>query len=140
MVDPADFTTLQALREELVSVVDEHLRRLGIVPQVVSGEPFDFIQSRIVEIPTGIEVRTLPELRNALLEVDQSALYFHLVETRLRLGRGRNDFAAWLERGLGMPELATRVQALNPYSTSLEQTRARLVGILDEALAAGTVG
>jgi trehalose synthase-fused probable maltokinase len=140
MVDPADFTTLQALREELVSVVDEHLRRLGIVPQVVSGEPFDFIQSRIVEVPTGIEVRTLPELRNALLEVDQSALYFHLVETRLRLGRGRNDFAAWLERGLGLPELAARVHALNPYSTSLEQTRTRLVAILDEALAAGTGG
>jgi trehalose synthase-fused probable maltokinase len=140
MVDPADFTTLQALREELVSVVDEHLRRLGIVPQVVSGEPFDFIQSRIVEIPTGIEVRTLQELRNALLEIDQSALYFHLVEARLRLGRGRNDFAAWLERGLGLPELAARVQAVNPYSVSLEQTRARLIALLDDALAAGTGG
>jgi trehalose synthase-fused probable maltokinase len=138
MVDPADFTTLQALREELVSVVDEHLRRIGIVPQVVYGEPFDFIQSRIVEIPTGVEARTLQELRDALLEIDQSALYFHLVEARLRLGRGRNDFAAWLERGLGLPELATRVQAVNPYAGSLEQARARLIAILDEALAAGT--
>jgi trehalose synthase-fused probable maltokinase len=138
MVDPADFTTLQALREELVSVVDEHLRRIGIVPQVVSGTPFDFIQSRIVEVPTGIEVRTLQELRSALLDVDQSALYFHLVEARLRLGRGRNDFAAWLERGLGLPELATRIQAVNPYAASLEQTRARLIALLDEALAAGT--
>jgi trehalose synthase-fused probable maltokinase len=137
MVDPADFTTLQALREELVSVVDEHLRRIGIVPQVVSGEPFDFIQSRIVEIPTGIEARTLQELRDALLEVDQSALYFHLVEARLRLGRGRNDFAAWLERGLGLPDLAARVQAVNPYAGSLEQARARLLALLDEALAAG---
>lgn len=137
MVDPADFTTLQALREELVSVVDEHLRRLGIVPQVVSGEPFDFIQSRIVEIPTGIEVRTLQELRDVLLEVDPSALYFHLVEARLRLGRGRNDFAAWLERGLGLPELAARIQAVNPYSSSLEQTRTRLVALLDEALSTG---
>ena len=136
MVDPADFTTLQALREELVSVVDEHLRRIGIVPQVVSGEPFDFIQSRIVEIPTGIEVRTLQELRDALLEIDQSAIYFHLVEARLRLGRGRNDFAAWLEQGLGLPELAARVQAVNPYAGSLEQARARLIAILDEALAA----
>jgi trehalose synthase-fused probable maltokinase len=138
MIDPADFTTLQALREELVSVVDEHLRRLGIVPQVVSGEPFDFIQSRIVEIPTGIEVRTIEELREALLEVDQSALYFHLVEARLRLGRGRNDFAAWLERGLGLSELAARIQAVNPYAGSLEQARARLIALLDEALAAGT--
>ncbi|HEX2501209.1 MAG TPA: DUF5752 family protein [Methylomirabilota bacterium] len=137
MVDPADFTSLQALREELVSVVDEHLRRLGIVPQLVSGEPFDFIQSKIVEVPTGVEARTLPELRNALLEIDQSALYFHLVEARLRLGRGRNDFAAWLERGLGLPELAARVQAVNPYAAGLEQARVRLIALLDEALAAG---
>jgi trehalose synthase-fused probable maltokinase len=137
MVDPADFLTLQALREELVSVVDEHLRRLGIVPQVVSGEPFDFIQSRIVEIPTGIAARTLQELRDALLEIDQSSLYFHLVEARLRLGRGRNDFAAWLERGLGLPELAGQVQAVNPYAGSLEQTRARLIALLDDAIASG---
>ena len=137
MIDPADFATLQALREELVSVVDEHLRRLGIVPQAMSGEPFDFIQSRIVEIPTGIEVRTLQELRDALLEIDPSSLYFHLVEARLRLGRGRNDFAAWLERGLGLPELAARVQAVNPYAASLEQARTRLIALLDEALAGG---
>ena len=137
MVDPADFTTLQALREELVSVVDEHLRRIGIVPQVVYGDPFEFIQSRIVEIPVGIEVRTLQEFRDALLEIDQSAIYFHLVESRLRLGRGRNDFAAWLEQGLGLPELAARVQTVNPYAGSLEQARARLLAFLDEALAAG---
>jgi hypothetical protein len=137
MVDPADFSTLQALREELVSVVDEHLRRIGIVPQVVSGDPFDFIQSRIVEVPLGIEVRTLQELRDALLEVDQSAIYFHLVESRLRLGRGQNDFAAWLEQGLGLAELAARVQAVNPYAGSLEQARSRLIAILDDALTSG---
>jgi Family of unknown function (DUF5752) len=137
MVDPADFSTLQALREELVSAVDEHLRQLGVVPVVMSGEPFEFIQSRIVEIPTGIEVKTLQELRDATLEVDQSALYFHLVEARLRLGRGRNDFAAWLERALGLPDLARRVQSVNPYADGLEQARTRLVALLDEALAAG---
>jgi trehalose synthase-fused probable maltokinase len=138
MVDPADFPTLQALREELVSVVDDHLRRLPVVPGIVSGEPFDFIQSRIIEVPTGIEARTLPELREALLEIDPSALFFHLVESRLRLGRGRNDFAAWLELGLGLPAVAARVQAVSPYTGSLEQARARLIAILDEALAEGT--
>jgi uncharacterized protein DUF5752 len=136
MVDPADFSTLQALREELVSVVDEHLRRLGVVPMVVSGEPFEFIQSRIVEIPTGIVVRTLKEFRDALLEVDLSALYFHLVESRLRLGRGRNDFAAWLEGALGLSDLARRVQTVNPYADSLEQARTRLIALLDETLVA----
>ena len=137
MVDPGELPDLQTLREELASVIDEHLRRFPIVPRVVSGEPFDFIQSRIVEIPTGIEARTLGELRDALLEVDLSALYYHLVESRLRLGRGQNDFAAWLDRGLGLHELAARVRALDPYVVTLERTRARLIALCDEALQEG---
>ena len=137
MVDPALFPDLEALRQELVATVDEHLRSLQIVPRVVSGERFEFIRSRIVEIPTTVEVRTLSELRQALLEVDVSAIYFHLVEARMRLGRGQNDFAAWLERGLGMTELASRVRALNPYGGTLERMRGRLIQLCDDALAQG---
>jgi trehalose synthase-fused probable maltokinase len=137
MVDPGEFATLEALRDELVSVIDDHLRGLQIVPGVIFGEPFDFIQSRIIEIPTGTEVRTLQEFRDVLLEVDVSAIYFHLVEARLRLGRGQNDFAAWLDRGLDLPDLASRVRAVDPYAGSLERTRARLIQLCDEALAEG---
>ena len=137
MVDPADFDSLEALRDELFAVIDEHLRQLQIVPRIVSGEPFDFVRSRIVSIPTGLEVRTLDEFRQALLEVDSSAIYFHVVEARARLGRGQNDFAAWFEQGLDLPALAARVRALNPYSGSLERTRARLLQLCEEALAGG---
>jgi len=137
MVDPSGFTNLQALREDLVSVIDDHLRGLQIVPGIILGEPFEFIQSRLVEIPTGIQVRSLQEFRDALLTIDVSAIYFHLVEARLRLGRGQNDFAAWLEHGLGLPELANRFHAVDPYAGSLERTRSRLIQICDEALAAG---
>lgn len=134
MVDPAEFSSLEALRDELVAVIDDHLRQLVIVPRIASAEPFDFVRSRTVEIPTGIQVRTLDEFRQALLEVDSSAIYFHVVEARVRLGRGQNDFAAWLEHGLGLAQLAARVRALNPYSGSLERTRARLLQLCDEAL------
>jgi hypothetical protein len=137
MVDPGEFATLEALRDELVSVIDDHLRGLQIVPGVIFGEPFDFIQSRIIEIPTGTQVRTLQEFRDVLLEVDVSAIYYHLVEARLRLGRGQNDFAAWLDRGLDLPDLASRVHAVDPYAGSLERTRARLIQLCDEALAEG---
>jgi trehalose synthase-fused probable maltokinase len=138
MVDPAEFENLEALRDRLVSIIDEHLRRLHGVPRIVSvAEPFDFVRSRTVEIPTGIEVRTLDDFRQALLEVDISAIYYHLVEARLRLGRNQNDFAAWLARGLGLARLATSVQEVNPYGVSLERTRARLIQRCDEALAEG---
>jgi len=137
MVDPAEFDNLGALRDQLVATIDEHLRRLPIVPRIVTAEAFDFVRSRIVEIPTGIETHTLQEFRQALLEVDVSAIYFHLVETRMRLGRGQNDFAAWLDRGLGLTDLAARIQDVNPYGSSLERTRARLIQRLDEALTEG---
>jgi hypothetical protein len=137
MVDPSNYGNLQALREELVSVIDDHLRGLHFVPGVLLGEPFEFIQSRIVEIPMGIHVRTLKEFRDALLDVDVSAIYFHLVEARMRLGRGQNDFAAWLEEGLNLAELAARVRAVDPYAGSLERARTRLIQLCDEALAAG---
>ena len=137
MVDPAQFPNLQALREELVSVIDDHLRGLQVVPSALLGEPFEFIQSRTVEIPTGTEVRTLEEFRNALLDVDASAIYFHLVEARMRLGRGQNDFAAWLEYGLGLQALAAKVRAVDPYAGSLERARTRLIQLCDDALTAG---
>jgi trehalose synthase-fused probable maltokinase len=137
MVDPSGFPNLQALREELVSVIDDHLRGLRFIPGVLFGEPFEFIQSRIVEIPTGIQVRTLKEFREALLDVDVSAIYFHLVEARMRLGRGQNDFAAWLEHGLDLPDLAARLRAVDPYAGSLERARTRLIQLVDLALAAG---
>jgi trehalose synthase-fused probable maltokinase len=137
MVDPSRFPNLEALRDELVSVIDEHLRHFPRLPHVVAAEPFDFVRSRIVEVPTGLEVKTLEEFRQALLDVDASAIYFHLVEARMRLGRGQNDFAAWLDRGLGLTGLASAVQALNPYTGSLERTRGRLLQLCDEALAEG---
>ncbi len=137
MVDPANFPNLQALREELVSVIDDHLRGLQVVPSALLGEPFEFIQSRMVEIPTGIEVRTLEQFRTALLDVDASAIYFHLVEARMRLGRGQNDFAAWLEHGLGHQALAAKIRAVDPYAGSLERARTRLIQLCDAALAAG---
>ncbi len=138
MIDPAEFADLEALRQEFVAVIDEHLRRLAIVPRVVSAEPFDFVRSTLVQIPTAIEAGTLEEFREALLEVDASAIYFHLVEARMRLGRGDNDFARWLERRLGLGTLAERVRTLNPYTGSLERTRTRLIQLCDEALAPGT--
>jgi len=140
MVDPSEFPNLQALREELVAVIDDHLRQIPVVPRVILAEPFDFVRSRIVEVPTGVEVGTLAELRQALLEVDVSAIFFHLVEARLRLGRGQNDFAAWFEHALGMPELAARAQQVSPYGASLERTRARLIQLCDEGLAGSASG
>jgi hypothetical protein len=134
MVDPFEFRDLEALREELVSVIDDHLSRMRAVPRIDRGQPFDFLQSHVVELPAGQSAPTLADFREALAQVDASAIYFHLFEARVRQGRLENDFSHWLRRELALPDLADRVAGINPYIGSLERARSRLLTLVDEAL------
>src|SRR3989337_3305313 len=65
-VDPFDYTELEALRAELITIIDDHLSDLQAVPRIVYGEPFHFMRSTIIEVPSGATVRTLAEFREGL--------------------------------------------------------------------------
>ncbi|MDZ4732545.1 MAG: DUF5752 family protein [Nitrospirota bacterium] len=135
VLDPFDFQSLEALREELLSIIDDHLSGMATVPRAGLGSSFYFSRSRILEVPTGVEARTLREFRDAISEVDVSAVYFHVFEAHLRLRREENDFSAWIRGSLKLPELADRMRALNPYLGSLERLRSSLLTMCDEYLA-----
>ena len=137
IVDPHEFPDGESLRSEVVSLIDDHLSQLGSVPRVVFGQPFYFMQSRVLEVPTGVKVRTLREFRVALEAVDTAVVYLHVVEARGRKGRRRNDFATWIEEQLKLPDLATAAGRLNPFPFGLDEVRRRLVGLCDAVLGAG---
>ncbi len=134
VVDPFEFRGLEELREELVTIVYDHLRRLSSVPRAEAGGAFHFQQSHIVTVELGPQATTLAEFRDGLAGVDASAIYFHMVEARARLGRRSGDFAEWLRTSLEMPALAERIERIDSYMTSLERVRARLLSLVDEAL------
>ena len=134
VVNPFEFPSLEVLREELVTVVHDHLRRLRTVPRVEFGEAFHFQQSYIVEVELGPPATTLTEFRDGLAAVDASAIYFHMVEARTRLGRRVGDFAEWIRTSLGRAELADRIEHIDTYMTSLERVRARVLTLVDAEL------
>jgi hypothetical protein len=134
VINPFEFTSLEALREELLSVIHDHLARLSTVPRVEYGEVFHFQHSHIVEVPLGPAAATLAEFRQGVAEVDASAIYYHMVEARARLGRRSGDFAEWLRGSLGMTALAERIERIDAYMTSLERVRARVLALVDTAL------
>ncbi|MBI2217953.1 MAG: hypothetical protein HYU51_11695 [Candidatus Rokubacteria bacterium] len=135
VINPFEFTDVEDLREELTSTIHDHLLRLSSVPQVEFGEPFYFQQSHLVEVPLGPACTTLAEFRAQLGEVESSAIYVHMVEARTRLGRRSDDFAEWLRTSLGLADLAERIERIDTYMTSLERVRARILSLVDAALA-----
>jgi hypothetical protein len=134
VVNPFEAASLEDLREELMSAVHDHLLRLSTIPRVEFGEAFYFQQSHIVEVPLGPAVTTLTEFRTGLAEADASAVYFHMVEARARLGRRSGDFAEWIRTSLDLPALADRIERIDAYMTSLERVRARLLTLIDTEL------
>lgn len=133
VIDPFDFPSLEALRLELVSTIDDHLSRIGVIPRVIHGEPFYFMRSRLIEIPAGQVAVDLASFEEALSQVDASAIYYHTVEARLRKGVTEGDFARWLGDQLQMKELAARVGRFSPFSSSLEAMRRQLVAAVRAA-------
>jgi len=134
VLDPYEFESLESLRVEIVTIIEEHLSELQIIPRAIYGEPFHFMQSRIIEVATGLAARTLTEFREILATVDASVIYYHTFEAMLRLGRRKGDFSIWIEEQLGLPELAQKISRLDPYMTSLEIIRHRILKLCDEVL------
>ncbi len=134
IVDQFRSGSMAGLREELVATVSDHLQHLASAPVRMPGEAFRFFQIHLVPVPTGHEAPSLREFRDALAEVDVSALFYHVVESRYRLGRGRGDFAEWVDTALGLPDLADRLAHVDPHIGSLERFRDRHLSVLNEAL------
>jgi len=133
VVDPFAFSTLEELREHLVTILQDHLRGREAEGRLEFDRAFHFQQSHIVEVPLGLTAETLVEFRAGLATVDESAIYLHTVETRARERRA-DAFAAWLRSGLELGELAEKFERIDPYLTSLERIRGRLLGLVDVAL------
>jgi hypothetical protein len=135
VVDPFDYPDLEALRSEFVTIIDRHLASLQTVPRIVYGEPFHFMRSVVLEIPTEVEARTLREFREALAHVEVGALYFHFFYAVARDRQDANP-VRWVEEELGLPDLAAAIRHTSPYFKSLERLRGELVALCDRFLEA----
>jgi hypothetical protein len=138
VLDPYEFRDVESLRGAIITILEEHLSRLQIIPRVIYEEPFHFMQSRIIAVSTGQEGRTLTEFRERLASVDASVIFYHTFEAILRLGRRKGDFAIWIEDELKLPELSAKIARLDPYMTSLESIRHRVIKVCDEYLERST--
>ena len=128
---------MEDIRNQLVEVIDKHLASIRTNPSVIYGQPFHLMNSKIIEIPTNLKAENLREFRDALAVVDASAIYNHVYEARLRVRKGRSDFAIWIEEVLGMTSLADKIEKIDSYMYSLEGLRTKILTLCDQELGLG---
>src|SRR3990167_4921077 len=79
---------------------------------------FKLMDCALITLATGKRAMNLGELRDRIVEVDDSSIYYHFYENLLRPSfddpEYRNDFALWARRDLYQPELAEKLVVLDP--------------------------
>jgi hypothetical protein len=140
-LNPYHFENLEALKERLAEIVEDHLFDAPFVPSARPGMEFHFSTDTTLVVDTGQEVRTLAQFRQSLEQVDNSSLYYHFYESRFRLpGTHSDDFSNFFERSLGLPGLADAVRSMEIYFTNLKEIRANLIQLLDNELRRAATG
>jgi hypothetical protein len=87
-----------------------------------------------VTIPTSYVVHDLREFVEALRKISLGSLFFHVFDSRLRLGKGLNDFSIWMQDSLDETELAEEINRLDPYTYTLEGLRSALIQLIEKRI------
>ena len=108
-------------------------------PEMPAQNPFVFRECFLMPMPLGQKVVNLRELLQALREVKESVLYYHLIQSRLVLTTPAvefpNDFALWAAAALQDVKLAEKLSSFDPFDyESLEKVRQAMVDLLEEYL------
>ena len=79
----------------------------------------------------------MAEFYDALAKVEVGAVFNHVCEARMRKQPQSVDFAYWLssEEGLGLQELALKVEQVGRLGLSLEGMRTKILRLCDQELA-----
>jgi hypothetical protein len=130
-IDVREFTSIAALRERLVHIIESYLQKNPRAATRVAMEPFYLMASDLVVVPTPYVARNLEEFADGLRKVSIHAIYYHFIDARLRLKLNSNDFSVWLEKELDLPQAADKVNRIDIYTSTLEDVRRAILKVIE---------
>jgi hypothetical protein len=130
-LDVRDYLSIAALRDDLCRMVGEFCAAYPELSNQAALERFYFCEGLEVTVPLEHQAKTLDEFRQGIERLSHAGFYFHFISSRLRLQLQTNDFSHWLADGLGLESLAKSVNQIDIYTNTLEETRAKILRLID---------
>ena len=130
VIDPTTFPSLDALRNEMVEIIEERLSERELIPWAQQDQLFSFIRSQIVVFETPHRIERAEELTDMIPRVSASSIFYHFIDARRRTDDGRDDFSNWLDGLEGdYGELTERLADVDPYFVTLSDLRVQLADV-----------
>ena len=133
-VDVREFTSVRAVREQIIQIVEAYVQQYPRSGDRVVEEPFYFCAADVVVLPTPFVARTLAEFVDGLAHVSVHSIHHHFIEARLRLKLTSNDFSLWLEEEADATLAAQRINRIDIYTATMEGVRRQIIHIVKSAV------
>lgn len=131
IIDPTEFKTLEALRQELLETVERRLDDYEIVLWTKKEDRFHFIRSSIIVFDSSISISEPQNLSTVISQLPPSSIFYHFIDARARTPEGVDDFSVWLKIfGDQYQNLIENIQAIDPYFLSLTDLRDELTHVI----------
>src|SRR5882757_1386017 len=130
-IDVREFTSIAALRERLIHIIETYLQKNTRAATRLAMEPFYLMASDLVVVPTPYVARNLEEFADGLQRVSIHAIYYHFIDARLRLKLNTNDFSVWVEQESDMGQAADKLNRIDIYTSTLEDVRRGILRIIE---------
>jgi hypothetical protein len=127
LVDPYRCESTDALRSELVNVIEERLWGLDRVPWCRPGLEFHLVQSRLIAYDTGERIETPAALHEVIERMSPRSLFYHVHDARKRTGGQSDDFSHWLEKCGAEASLVAMLRRIDFYFLNLSQLRQAMI-------------
>jgi hypothetical protein len=133
VIDPAEHGEIEALRQEVIDVIEERLDETEFLPWAPRDHQFHFIRAQTVVFDTRRRLEQPRELAAAAPGLSVGSIYYHVIDARRREPQGVDDFRAWLAQfGDRYADLNARLAELDPYFVTLTELRDRLSCIFSD--------
>jgi hypothetical protein len=130
-IDVREFTSIAALRERLLHLIETYLQKNPRSAVKPAMEPFYMMAADLVVIPTPYVARNMEEFAEGLRKVTIHSIYYHFIDARLRLKLNSNDFSAWLEQELDLSRVGSQLNRIDIYTSTLEGVRHSILKIIE---------
>jgi hypothetical protein len=131
VVDPTTFPDMEALREELIEILDDRLDETDRLICSASDQQFEFVYSQIVVFRTARVLRRPVELTTVVEQLSVGSVFYHFIDARRRRQDGLDSFCAWLRHfGEEHGELVEHLGRVDPYFSTLVELRTELARIV----------
>ena len=129
-LDVREFTSIKVLRQRIISIVEDYLKKNPRSGDRAALEPFYFCASDTVVVPTPFVARNLQEFAEGLQKVSIHAIHYHFIEARLRLKLNSNDFSVWLDEELDLGMMADKINRIDIYTSTLQDVRRAILRVV----------